>query len=256
MFKTYKRVLLSTLGCGLVGTSSLYADSTNIVNSIMKLRADVEALYTQIDDNKETYKAEMKSTAMQSADSEAQINRQETALKLADNELAKAEEKITTASHKNESIKPLLLSALDSLKETIQTGIPFKVNERIADVEKIKTQLNNGDITEEKALAQTWASYDDNIRLTKEIGLFKQEIEIEGQPVLANIAKLGSVMMYFATPDDKVGFVSKEGEHYQYNVVTDKEEVKKIVALFDDLQKQIRTGFFSLPNALILSESK
>ncbi|MBU1668238.1 DUF3450 domain-containing protein [bacterium] len=256
MFKTYKRVLLSTVACGVLGTSSLYAENTNIVNSIMKLRADVEALYTKIDDNKEMYKAEMKSNAMQSADSEAQINRQETALKLAESELTKAEEKIAAASNKNESIKPLLVSALDRLKATIETGIPFKVSQRVADVEKIKTQLSNGDITEEKALAQTWASYDDNIRLTKEIGLFKQEIEINGEPVMAKIAKLGSVMMYFATPNDKVGFVSKEGPIYKYNVVTNKEDVKKIVALFDDLQKQIRTGFFSLPNALILSESK
>lgn len=256
MFKTYKKVLLSTVVCGVLGTSSLYADNKNIVNSIMKLRADVEALYTKIDDNKEMYKAEMKSNAMQSADTEAQINRQETALKLADSELVKAEEKIAAASTKNESIKPLLLSALDRLTSMITTGIPFKVSERVADVEKIKTQLNNGDITEEKALAQTWASYDDNIRLTKEIGLFKQEIQLNGEPVLAKVAKLGSIMMYFATPDDNVGFVTQEGSLYKYTVVTDKEQQKKIVALFDALQKQIRTGFFSLPNALILSESK
>ncbi|MCH9740052.1 MAG: hypothetical protein K0U38_04315, partial [Epsilonproteobacteria bacterium] len=77
MFNGYKKIVLSTVVCGMIGTSSLYAENTNIVNSIMKLRADVESLYTKIDDNKESYKAEMKSYNMQSTDNEAQINRQE-----------------------------------------------------------------------------------------------------------------------------------------------------------------------------------
>lgn len=256
MFRTYKRVLLSTVACGVLGTSSLYADNTNIVNSIMKLRADVEALYTKIDDNKDSYKAEMKSNAMQSADTEAQINRQETALKLAESELKKIQKKITEASHKNKSIKPMLLGAIDALRGIITKGIPFKTKERLADLAKLQKNLINDVITEEKALSLVWASYDDTIRLTKEIGKFKQEIVLDGKPVLADIAKLGSIMMFFSTPDNRVGYVSKNGEKYTYKVVTKKEDRAKIINLFDSLQKQIRTGYFSLPNALILSESK
>lgn len=255
MFTIYKRAALSTVVCGVLGATSLQAETTNIVNSIMKLRADVESLYTKIDDNKEAYKAELKSYNMQITDNEAQINRQETALKLANSELEKAQTQLKELSSKNESIKPMLTQALDQLKQIVQKSIPFKAGERTADIEKIKTQLDNGDITEEKALSLTWAAYDDAIRLTKEIGLFKQEIEVDGEIKLAKVAKLGSIMMYFATPDDKVGYVTKEGDTYSYKVVTDKENREKIVTLFDSLQKQIRTGYFSLPNALILSEN-
>jgi len=256
MLRTYKRVLLSTVACGVLGSTSLYADNQNIVNSIMKLRADVESLYTKIDDNKDVYKAEMKSNAMQSADSEAQINRQETALKLAESELAKVKKKIEEASSKNESIKPMLLEAIHNLRAIIENGIPFKTKERLADLSTLQKNLIDEVVTEEKALLLILASYDDAIRLTKEIGLFKQEITLNGEPKMAKIAKLGSLMMYFATPDDQVGYVVKQGEDYSYKVVEDKEDIAKIVNLFDSLQKQIRTGFFSLPNALILSESK
>ncbi|CAA6820968.1 MAG: Unknown protein [uncultured Sulfurovum sp.] len=256
MFGTYKRVVLSTVVCMALGASFLHADNENIVKSIMKLRADVEALYTKIDDNKDVYKAEMKSNAMQSADSEAQINRQETALKLAESELAKVQKKIDETVNKNESIKPMLFEAIDTLRTIITNGIPFKTKERLADLATLQKNLIDEVVTEEKALLLIWASYDDTIRLTKEIGLFKQEIMVDGEAKMAKIAKLGSVMMYFATPDDKVGYVTKEGDAYAYKVVTDKENIAKIVNLFDSLQKQIRTGFFNLPNALILSESK
>ncbi|CAA6815938.1 MAG: Unknown protein [uncultured Sulfurovum sp.] len=256
MFGTYKRVVLSTVVCMALGTASLHADNENIVKSIMKLRAEVEALYTKIDDNKDIYKAEMKSNTMQSADSEAQINRQETALKLAESELLKVQTKIEEASNKNESIKPMLFEAIHNLRSIIEKGIPFKTKERLADLATLQKNLIDEVVTEEKALLLIWASYDDTIRLTKEIGLFKQEISLEGEPKMAKIAKMGSVMMYFATPDDQVGYVVKKGESYDYKVVSNKEDIAKIVNLFDSLQKQIRTGFFSLPNALILSESK
>ena len=256
MFRTYKRVVLSSVVCMALGTSSLHADNENIVNSIMKLRADVESLYTKIDDNKDVYQAEMKSNAMQAADSEAQINRQETALKLAESEMEKVQKKIAETSNKNESIKPMLLGAIDSLRTIIKEGIPFKTTERLADLKTLQMNLIDDTITEEKALLLIWASYDDTIRLTKEIGRFKQEITVDGEVVLANIAKLGSVMMFFSTPSNKVGYVVKENGGYSYKVVTKKEDVAKIVNIFDSLKKQIRTGFFSLPNALILSGSK
>ena len=256
MFRTYKRIVVSTVTCIALGTSTLHADNENIVNSIMKLRADVEALYSKIDENKDVYKAEMKSTAMLSADNEAQINRQETALKLANSEIESIKEKLEKLSNKNDSIKPMLLTAIGNLKKIIAEGIPFKKELRLSDLEKLEKQLEAGDITEEKALSMIWASHDDVIRLTKEIGLFKQEIEVEGERKLAKIAKIGSIMVYFATPDEKVGYVVKEGTKYSYKVVTQKESVTKIVALFDALKKQIRTGYFPLPNALILSESK
>jgi len=98
----------------------------------MKLRADVEALYTKIDDNKDIYKAEMKSTTMLSADNEAQINRQETALKLANDEIASVKIKLEKLSSKNDSIKPMLLVAIDNLRNIISKGIPFKVEERVS----------------------------------------------------------------------------------------------------------------------------
>ena len=257
MFTTYKKALLSTVACGIVfGVTSLHAENENIVNSIMKLRADVESLYTKIDDNKEAYKAELKSYNMQITDNEAQINRQETAIKMVESDIEEANKKLSSLSNTNESIKPMLLKALDELEASIQAGIPFKKAERISDVQKLRTQLNDETITEQKALSLIWASYDDQIRLTKEIGLFKQEINVDGEVKLAKIAKLGSIMMFFSTPDDKVGYVTKEGDKYSYKTVTDEESRKKIVSLFDALQKQIRTGYFSLPNALVLTESK
>ncbi|MBL1243579.1 MAG: DUF3450 family protein [Sulfurimonas sp.] len=250
--------LIHSLALSAVLLTTSLAANTNekLVNSIIQLRGDVENLYTDIKENKQTYHSQMKSLSMQITDSEAQINRKSTAIKLAQNELSKITIQIKETSSGNSEIKPLVLNALVLLEQSINEGIPFMVEARVHDLHKIKADLNANLITNEKALALTWAAYDDTIRVTKEIGLFKQQIDIKGKKVLAQIAKLGSIALFFSTPSNEVGFVVKNNNAYEYKLITNPEDIKKIVALFDALQKQIRTGYFELPNALVLQGVK
>jgi len=233
--------------------SFLHAENEKMVESIMKLRADVETLYTKIDENKENYRTQMQSLAMQIADSEAQINRINTSIKLADVELQKTQMEIADRSNASVELRPLLESAFTMLETSIREGLPFMVQERLAALEKIKTDLAENLITEERAVALLWASYDDSIRLTSEIGLFKQKVTIDGQDVLANVAKIGSVMLFFQTLDSRVGYVTKDRDRYMYKTVQDPDQKKSILVLFDALRKQIRTGYFSIPNALLVT---
>ncbi|MBD3798059.1 MAG: DUF3450 family protein [Campylobacterales bacterium] len=251
MYNTSKKMFLSIIASGTLLSPMLMAQD-EMIKSIMELRSDVESLYTQIDDNKEAYRAQMKSYALQISDNEAQINRQETSLKLTQQNIEKAEKKLEVMGSATVDLKPVVNDALAALEKEIKAGIPFKVEERVSALHQIKSDLDNNNITQEKALALTWASYDDALRLTKEIGQFKQEITLEGKPTMAKIAKIGSVMMFFATPDDRVGYVKQNGDKYSYVVASDSTEREEIVDLFDALQKQIRTGYFTLPNALLL----
>lgn len=256
LFKQTK-VIPSLLISLSLASSSLMAtsDHEELVNSIVKLRGDVESLYTELKENKQRYNDEMKSLSMQITDTEAQINRKETSIKLAQKRLEELRLKIEETSSSNANIKPLIDESIALLEETITNGVPFMVEQRVADLHKIKTDLDENLITPEKALALVWAAYDDAIRVTKEIGLFKQEITLNGKPTLAKIAKLGSIALFFSTPTDELGYAVKTDKGYYYKVVTDPKDKEKIVALFDALQKQIRTGFFELPNAFILQGS-
>jgi hypothetical protein len=57
-------------------------------------------------------------------------------------------------------------------------------------------------------------------------------------------------MVYFVTPDDQVGYATKKGTGYMFKVSDAPIEKDQILALFDSLNKQIRTGYFTLPNVL------
>lgn len=243
------------LAASLLSTSILMADSAeNMAESLMKLRADVEQLDTQIQDEKDGYKASMKSLVMQKNDLEATIAREDLKIKQIDQELAQVRAQIKEASKNSEGIKPLVLKAIEQLSSRIEAGLPFKTADRLADVRRIKEQLLSDLITPQKALALTWNSYGDAIRMSKENGLFKQTITLDGDERLAEVARLGTVMMYFKTPDERVGYVSKDALGWYYKEELNAEGKEQIAILFDAFKKQIRTGYFTLPNALIAQE--
>lgn len=256
MVVNHKRIAYSCV-VSLVFAVTLSSATTDekLVESIVALRGDVERLYTEVKENKERYYSQMKSLSLQTIDLQSQINRKETALKLLKSDLEKIQEKIKASSEGDKAIRPLVLDGIMQLKKAIKEGIPFMVAERIASLQKIESDLKKHLITNEKALALTWASYDDTIRITKEIGLFKQKITLGGKEILAKVAKLGSVALYFETPKGVVGYVQKREDGYNYKKITDPKDKEKILALFDALKKQIKTGFFELPNALVLQGS-
>jgi hypothetical protein len=250
MFTKHKKSFISLTLATFLSTSLHATKDEDMVKSIMDLRADVESLYTKIDENKEAYKAQMKSLALQSADTDAQINRKATSIKLAELELQKVKLKIANTSTKSFELKPLINEVYTDLEKTIKNGLPFKVEQRLNAIKKIKNDLAQNSITQERALALLWASYDDNIRLTKEIGIFKQHVKLDDQKILAQVAKLGSVMLFFKSPDKRVGYAEQKNGSYSYKLANNEDDIKRINSLFDALNKQIRTGYFTIPNAL------
>ncbi|MEN8146892.1 MAG: DUF3450 family protein [Campylobacterota bacterium] len=240
----------------LIASTSLMANSDNMAESLMKLRAEVEQLDSSIADEKDAFKGSMRSLRMQKNDLEALIAREDLRIKQLTAEMAKVKKEVKEAGKNSVGLKPLVLDALVLLEKNIQTQIPFKTADRIADVQRIQKQLENDEVTAQKALALTWNSYGDAIRMSKENGIFKQTIALNGQDRLAEVARVGTMMMYFKTPNDEMGYVVKDQAGWSYKQVLAKDEQMQIASLFDAFKKQIRTGYFTLPNALVVTEVK
>lgn len=248
--------MLSMAVVTLIGTTTLFASTQNMAESLMKIRADVEQLDASITDERDAYKASMSSLLRQKNDLESVIAREDLKIKQIQRELGNVRKEIKEAGKNTEGLKPLLLDAMNLLEANIKGSLPFKTPERLADIEKIKTQLQNDLITPQKALALTWNAYGDAIRMSKENGIFKQTISIDGQDRLAEVARIGTVAMFFKLPDGTVGQVSKDATGWYYKESIAKNEQEHILTLFDSFKKQIRSGYFTLPNTIVMTEAK
>jgi chromosome segregation ATPase len=250
------KTMLSVAVVTLLGTTTLFASSENMAESLMKIRADVEQLDASINDEKDTYKAGMNSLLRQKNDLESVLAREDLNIKQIERELDKVRKEIKEAGKNTEGLKPIVLKSLTMMEDNIKASLPFKTQERIAELEKIRSQLESDLITGQKALALTWNAYGDAIRMSKENGLFKQTISIKGQDRLAEVARIGTVAMYFKLPDETVGYASKDAKGWYYKEAVSKQEQDQILALFDSFKKQIRSGYFTLPNAIVMTETK
>lgn len=221
-----------------------------LAESLIKLRSEVEQLNTEVEIQRQENRTRAGSLAATRAELEAGVKRQELNVRQLREDLAKREQTAAGAGVAADVLLPVLQQAIATLEAQIQSGFPFKRAERLAEVAELKAQLQAGTMPAPRVANRLWALYEDEFRLTRENGLHSQTITVEGKDVLADVAKIGNLMLFFRTPDGRFGKVVAQGSDWRYELSSDDAERKRIADLFDSLRKQIRQGWFELPNTL------
>ncbi|MBS0588561.1 MAG: DUF3450 family protein [Proteobacteria bacterium] len=223
----------------------------NLAKSLAKIRGEVETLQSQLDIEKEKHGSKMAALNSQLADLSVEERRQKLSIEKLQHSIGKLSENTQKAEQSGETLKPVLLAVLGDYKRHIQLGFPFKMEDRIKAIEDLERSINHRLIDPSKAANQAWSLIEDEIRLSKENGIYQQTILLNGEKILVDIAKLGTVFLFFQTKDNRAGMAKRlaTGE-WKYETVDETHEIERIKMLFDSLKKQIRQGYFELPNPL------
>lgn len=245
---TFWRVCLPALA-GLTLVLPVAADEIDeLAKRLITLRTEVEELNQELDLLKDEQRATMSSLAAQRTELAASQNRLDTQLQQLRQKLEENQSEAAEAGVDNDVLLPAIISAIDSMASYIETSLPFKKEERLADLNEIRVQLETNVIPPNRAANRLWALYEDEIRLTRENGIYSQTIELDGKRLLADVAKIGTVMMFYRTADQRYGQVKKSGATWTFESADDPDAIASIANLFDSLQKQIRQGYFELPD--------
>jgi hypothetical protein len=92
-----------------------------------------------------------------------------------------------------------------------------------------------------------WSFIADEMRLAEETGLYRQSVTIDGSEKLVDVARLGMMHLYFRTDDGRAGYAVRQDGNWQYRYA-DGGDKDRINNLLSSLRKQVRTGYFELPN--------
>ena len=223
----------------------------NLAKSLAKMRGEVETLQTQLDLEKEKHTSKISALNSQLADLSVEERRQKLSIEKLQHSIGKLSESAKKAEQSGESLKPVLLTLLSDYKRHIQSGFPFKMEDRIKAIDDLENNIANRLIDPNKAVSQAWSLIEDEIRLSKENGIYQQTIPLNGEKVLVDIAKLGTVFLFFQTRDNQSGMARRaEDGSWKYELVDNTADMERIKNLFDSLKKQIRQGYFELPNPL------
>ncbi len=238
---------LACLFGGSPATAQSQADALS--EGLIRLRAEVEQLNSELELLREEQRSSLGSLNAQRAELEAGLNRQQLAAREVRAKLDAAQAEASEAGVEGEELKPLLETALRGLQAHVRAGLPFKTEERLAELDAFWAQVENGTLPPMRAVNRLWAFFEDEIRLTRDNGLYSQTIALGDERVLAEVAKVGSLALYYRTQDGRVGRAERTGESWRFAALSDAADIARIDALFDAYRKQIRQGFFELPLA-------
>ncbi|MCB1629379.1 MAG: DUF3450 family protein [Xanthomonadales bacterium] len=247
------RAAATLLSCALLPLGAQAADQADqLAQQLITLRAEVESLNAELAIVREENRTAMAGLSAQKAELEASLARQQLTLRQVRDNLNERETAAADAGVASDVLQPILLSAIDRLDGFIAGGLPFKQEERRAGLKELRDQIETGKLPASRAANRLWAFLEDEFRLTRDNAIQRQTIHLDGETMLADVAKLGTVMMFFRTDDQRVGTVRRAGGDWQFAVASDEASADRIRGLFDALDKQIRQGFFELPNALLV----
>jgi len=233
-------------------SNNIYAESIdNLANELVRLRGEVEELQSNLDLSKEDHRNRMLALNSQLADLSVDDRRQSVSLKKMQQSVDKIEASKQVLSADTDNLPQVIKESISRLYSYVEISIPFKKKERLAVLTKLRSDLDSQLLDPKRAANRLWAFVEDEIRLSKENGIYRQTITLDGEEMLADIAKLGTVLLYFQTSDHRVGMATKEKSgQWQFKELDDNKAKEEIAYLFDTLKKQIRQGYFELPNPL------
>lgn len=226
------------------------ADLEKMAAELARLRSDVETLTTELDEMKADERQRLQALGQQKASLEAEVSREELRVETLRRELERVRERVREAGALEASLKPAVIEAIEAVKVPIRNGLPFRVSERLADLDELQRELESDELLPSVAASRLWSRVEDELRLSRENGLYQQVIAVGGREVLADVARIGMVMLFYRTDDGDYGRAVRQGNAWAFESYQDEAQRERLKALFEAMEKRIRVGFFEIPNAL------
>ena len=247
-----KAILMCALLGGLVSPS--FADNWESVSETMStLRSELSVLSAQVKDQESAHLAQMRALRMQHSELELQMRRERAKLEEIDKGLSEAALQLDDTEF-SIVLQQQVEANVAQLKGQIEQGIPYRQEERLAALDQLTKDLLGQKISAQKATLQLWGLLEDEQRLSRENSVDRQIIQLDGQDIQVQVARLGLVAMYFYTEDGKAGFAKKEGTTWTWVVLNQSSQAEHVRRLIDQLTKGVRSGRFELPTAAFENE--
>jgi hypothetical protein len=251
--KTTSHLAMTLCGWMLIAfpTVSLAADVSTSARELAELRHEVEELAEELELEKEAHRSELRSLEMKRTELEARIRQEERRLEELETLAARQREVLGDTQMTSEHLTPALTKGLDVIRDAIRGGLPYRQQERLDAVEELRVKLTDATVDPRRLAGRIWQILEDELRLGRENVVDRQVIDLNGEDVLVQVARLGMIAIYFQTEDGKAGMAIREADAWRWSSTSGAQQ-EQILELFDALGKQVRMGWFDIP--MIVSE--
>lgn len=254
--KTIRRLSPRALGVSVVvvvflAAGSAFAakeDISELAQSLADLRTEVEELSGDVETKKSSIQSRVRSIQSQKAEVEMQIQKEEMRLERLRQQMDKHKQRVEQQKSLQQDLQPTVVASIDVIRGKVKRGLPFKKSERLNELDELESQMKDGTISPQKATSRLWTFVEDELRLARENGLYRQVVAVDGEETLADVARVGMIAIYYKTEKGRVGMAVETDSGWEWRAVDGEKETRKIRELFEQFKKNIRVGYFTLPN--------
>jgi hypothetical protein len=233
----------------LAGTLA-HAEPSDQARRLAELRGEVERAAAEVDEIRDEARSKMRSLETQRIELEARVRIEEARLAELERRAERQRAEVADEAVAGAVLLPVLLDELAALRAQVAGGLPYRVPERLAQIDELSVQLRAGTLTPQRGALRVWQLVEDELRLTRENVLDRQVVAWRGDEVLVDVARLGMVALFVRAPDGRFGVARRDGASWRIDELSGGAERSQVGALFASLDKQVRVGPFELPIAL------
>lgn len=246
--------LLATASEPVPPPISAGGDLAERAERLAALRAETQALADALRQAQEQTRARSQGLEAQQLELDLAVQREELRARQLE---AAAQARLSRAEQDQEleeSLRPVVLDGLTDLRRHLEAGLPYRLEERLAALQELVDAVGRGDLLPSRALGRWWAQVEDERRIARENAVDRQVILLDGAEHLADVARLGGVALYWRLNDGRVGVYQRQGPTWVAQPIEGRTEVRAVEALFENLKKGLRTGWWVLPGLPTLQE--
>lgn len=222
----------------------------SLAAELARLRGEVDEVSQRIESVKTLEATRARSLASRRAELELQLSRERLRLEHLRKRQRQLQKRRAKESESKARLLPLLKEVAALVSGALESGLPFRRADRRRAITSLVEQAEAKRLPADEAISRLWSQLEDELRLGSESGLYTQVIELDGKKQLAEVARVGMVMLFFRTRDGRVGQALRRGAEWRYEPIDSAKQAAQVRRLFDAFKKQIRTGYFELPAAL------
>ena len=209
------------------------------------LRTEVAQLSSELAVERESLRGQLRALDVERAELQGQTRRETLRQSELHAALAAKRDELAVNDEASDGLRPVVLAGLDELEAAVRDGLPYRTDDRLAAIEELRGGLLDGDLRPEKALGRSWALVEDELRLTRETALDRQVVALPTGNERVEVARVGMVALYARRADGQFLRATRSAHGWSW---TDVPESEPVANLFDALSKQVRSGWFPLPD--------
>lgn len=188
---------------------------------LAQLRVEVDQLASDLETERTAARDELAALRAERAELERQVRAARTRRATLDALRKEATEHAEAADEDARRWAQPMAAAVAAARTHVESGLPFARDARLKTLDRLELDLQAATPDYGRVLERLLRFVEEEQAMGGEVAFTQQRLEVEGEPQIVRVLRLGLALLYFRTEDDRVGWAIPATSGWEVEVLDD-----------------------------------